>query len=263
MPSYTTTLGEILEYPKPPAKVAGFLRRAQEAAEDPRVSENDLIDLIYGTENPLLEQGKFKGRGAVTKETLSSPLWPVFLDLLQHKRIALGLTSRERLEGLFTETVTEAARRARVTPDAIRKAVARQQIAALRKPGGHLLLDPRTVDTYIKGRIDKGFEKGPAVRLAIGNAPGQSFRVKFAGLRLGESGKLKDGKIRFAEVDAFERAALMITGKEMHRTFILEPSSRKHRYESGPFYLDGYFKFVEKINNATKASRAFRDFEPA
>lgn len=262
---YKSTLGEIIEYPQPPSNVAAFLRRVEEAAEDPRVSENDLIDLVYGTENPLLEQGRFKDRGAVTKETIANPLWRVFLDLLQHKRIALGKTTRERLEATFSMTVAEAAELLGITPDGVLRAIRAKKLTALKKPNGYLV-DPRSVDSYRETRKHRGTTKGPALRVAFGNLPGHGFRVKFEGMRLGESGSIKDGKLRFGEVDSFKRGAFMISGKEMHRTFILEPAARKHRYswpkEDGPFYIEGLFKIVEKVNNASAASKAFRAFQP-
>lgn len=264
MPTYTTTLGELVEYPKPPANVARFLERAQAAAEDPRVTEDGLIALIYGTENPLLEQGKFKDRGAVTKEVLANPLYRVFLDLLDHKRIALGKTTAPKLEAAFTDTVADVAKRYGVTPGGVRKAILSKRLVAIEKPNGYLI-DPRSAEACFGGeRKARGYAKGPALTLAFGNVTGASFRVKFANLRFVEKKKLKDGKLDLAEVDSFQRAAIHMTGKEMGRVFIIEPAARKRRYDfEGLFYVVGLFKIVEKVNDAKKASEAFRAFEPS
>lgn len=261
---YTTVLGETIEYPKPAPEASRFLERVQTAAEDPLVSEDQLIELIYGPENPVLEQGKFEGRGAVTKAVLADPLYRVLLDLLDHKRVSLGKTDETRLQSAFTMTVAEAADELQVTPGGVRKAIDAKHVAAIKKPNGTYLLDPKSVEAYKATRKPRGFSKGPALRLAFGNAPGQSLRVKFADLTLGESKKLKNGKLREAEVDSFRRAAVAISGQEMHRCFIIEPTAKAtNRFDLGPFFIEGKFKVVEKVNDAKKASQAFRAFEPA
>lgn len=267
MIQYRTTLGEVIEYPTPPPEVAAFLRRVEEAAEDPQVSESELITLIYGIENPLLEQGRFVGRGAVTKATLANPVYHVLLDLLQHKSIALGRVTSEALLSTFSMTVADAAEKLGMTPDGVLRAVRAQRIAGHKTTGGYYLLDPRSVESYRIARDTRGFSKGlrraPALRIAFGNSPGKSFGVKFADLKVGESQKLKDGKLRSAEVKTFRRGAVKITGAKMHRTFILEPAAKTSRYDLGPFFIEGRFKIVEKVNDPKEAARVFREFEPS
>ncbi len=268
--TYTTTLGEIIEYPNPPPELAAFIGRAVEAAEDPRVSEDAMIALVYGPENPLLEQGKFKGRGAVTKEVLANPTYKVFLDLLQHKRIALGLVTPEQLKATFTMTVADAvAAIGSITHDGVQRAVRSGRLAGQKTPTGYLI-DPRSVETFKAGRRPRGPTKGAALRLVFGSAPGKSFRAKFAGLEVKEKSSLPDGsKLQHAEVATFERGAICFSekkpnGKTLNRCFILVPSRRASRYpEKGPFYVEGHFKVEETENDEAKAAATFSAFVPS
>lgn len=266
---YKTVLGSVIQYPTPPPEVAAFIDRCTEATEDPRVSEDALLELIYGQENPVLEQGKFQGRGAVTKEVLQNPLYRVFLDLIDHKRIALGKVSPAKLDAAFTETVAEAAKRVGRSADAIRKAVQSRRIAALEKPNGYLL-DPNSVDAYIastkpRGRAGTGKAAAPALRVRFGNGPGKSFRIKVLGgdIVKGDRRHEDDCKIQEATVAKFERAAISISGPQMHRVFILEPTVRAENpgFDFKPWGISGRYKVVEKINDPKRASEAFKKFD--
>lgn len=262
--TYETTLGERIQYPEPPAEVAAFLDRVKRATEDPKVSENDLIGLVYSTENPLLERGRFPehpDRGAVTKKTLKDPVYHVLTDLLQRKAILLGRTSAEALGASFTQSVSDAARVLGISEVAVRKAIHAGKITAIEKSFGYLI-DPRSTESYATTRKPRGGPREPALRLAYGNEPGKSFRVKFAKIKRGKKEHFKDGQITPGEVDTFERGIFIITGREMHRAFVVVPSSRVHRYEHGRFFVEGRFKFESKINNPEAASKAFREFQP-
>lgn len=262
MKTYTTTLGEVIEYPEPPQRVAEFLQRVQVAAEDPRVSVDELIDLIYGPENPVLVQGKFKGRGAVTREVLANPLYSVLIDLLQHKRIALGKVTAQQLKDTFSIRVREAAEQLDITPGAVRQAVADGRLSARKDPDGTIWIDPRSVESYRSRVSRRGPSRGPALRVLMGNEPGKSFRVKALNLEVTGRSKEGDGRYVEGEVSTFERVAVALSGKTMNRVFILEPAAKTSRYEHGPFFVEGRFKIVEKFNSAEKAAEAFRKFEP-
>jgi hypothetical protein len=263
--TYETTLGERIQYPEPAPEVAAYLDRVKRAAEDPKVSENALIDLVYSAENPLLEKGHFESRpdrGAVTTKTLKNPIYHVMADLLQLKAIKLGRASAADLEASYTQSVSDAARALGISETAVRKAIHAGKLVAIEKSFGYLI-DPRSTEDYGANRKPRGGAREPALRLAYGNEPGKSFRAKFAGIRRGKQEKFKDGQITPCEVDTFERGIFIITGREMHRAFVVVPSSRVHRYEHGRFFIEGRFKFAEKINNAEQASKAFREFEPS
>lgn len=259
---YQTTLGEVIRYPRPSPEVAAFLARAKEAAEDPAVSEGELISLVYGTENPILEQGRFPGRGAVTAKVLRDPVYHVLQDLLQHKRIALGHTTADALIGTFTVPVSAAAEELGINSSAVRQAIAANKLSARKGANGQYLLDPRSIASYRLRVQKRGPEKGPALRIRMGNRPGQSFRVKAPGLHVTERRKEGDARIVDAEVPSFESAAIGFSGRELNRCFILAPAARIFRYELGPFYVEGRFKIAEKVNDAKRASERFKAFEP-
>ena len=259
--THETLLGEVIEYPVQPANVAAFIARATSAAYDPLVSEADLTALLYGPENPVLEHGRFEGRGAVTPAELRNPVYAVFLDLLDVKRAATGKASKPALEAAFRDTVSETAERLGISSSAIRQAIERGNIAAVKRPNGWLV-DPKSADLYAETSKRRGPPRTqPALKLAFGNAPGVSFRPKVKDLEITDRGTLKDGKITFGEVASFKRVAIAISGKDMHRVLVLEPAARPTRYEHGPFWVEGRFKFAGKSNDAQKSSQFFRDFE--
>jgi hypothetical protein len=265
---YKTTLGETIEYPKPAPDVAKFLARIEEAAEDPRVREDAMIALVYSTENPILEQGKFEGRGAVTKAVLANPLYRVLLDLLEHKRVALGKVTPDQLGAAFTMTVAEAARELDITPDAVLRAIRAKRIAAVKKPTGYLA-DPRSVQSYRETRARGGMERAPDLRIVFGSAPGKSWRVRFDDLAIESSQERKDGtKLKIGSVASFVgKGAICFSetkrdGTKLNRFFLIEPARRVSRYptEGGPFYVEGLFRVAETENDPQKAAKAFAAF---
>ncbi len=263
--TYTTTLGEVIEYPTPAPDVAAFLRRCIDAAEDPRVSEDGLVGLIYGAENPVLEQGRFEGRGAVTKAVLANPLYGVFLDLLDHKRVALGKTTVDAQKAAYSVRVSDAAVELSMTPDAVRKAIVSGHLLALNTPDGYRI-DPRSIADYKATRKPRGPSRGPALEVVMGSAPGLSFRAKFVGLHVVEKSKSGDGgSLARAEVAEFRKGAICFSekkanGKTLNRCFVLAPAARASKYEHGPFSVSGKFKIIETENDEKRAAQLFREF---
>ena len=197
--------------------------------------------------SPVPPQASGEGAGQQT---------PSPTDLLQAKVIRPGS------ESSFTQSVSDAARELGISETAVRKAIHAGKLVAIERSFGYLI-DPRSTADYAATRKPRGGAREPALRLAYGNEPGKSFRVKFAKIKRGKKEHFKDGQITPAEVDSFRRGIFIITGREMHRAFIVVPSSRVHRYEHGRFFIEGRFKFAEKINNPEQASKAFREFEPS
>lgn len=268
MTQYETILGELISYPEPDEETKAFLERAIDAAEDPRVSNDQLIELIYGLENPILEHGRFEGRGAVTKEVLKNPLYRVFLDLLDHKRVALGETSAAALREPFKLKVSEAAEIAGVTPDAIRKAVRDSRLTGIETPDG-IRIDPRGLRSWVETRKPRGKTKGAALKIRMGSAAGKSFRVKFAELKTTGKAETGDGgAIVLAEVPSFTEGAICFSekkpnGRKINRCFILEPTSeRTSEYTHGPFGISGRFKVKETENHESRSAALFKSFSP-
>ncbi len=263
---YTTTLDEVIEYERPNAETAAFIKRVERAALDPRVTHAELVGLVYGTENPILEQGRFEGHGAVTPATLANPVYAVLTDLLQAKRIGSGATTALKLKKAFTMTVSEAKAILGMTAGGVRKAIESKYLTAL-KDGNQFLIDPRSVEQYALDRKPRGVNRGPALTMEFGNAPGCSFRVKVKDLELGEESTGAGMKVRAASVDSFEQAAFSISGKTMNRAFFIEaaddPAAPRERYEHEGFWIEGRFKFVKTVNGAQKASETFKAFKPS
>lgn len=262
MEHYTTIAGETLEYPRPGPEVAAFLSRVRAAAEDPRVSEGALVELIYGSENPILDHTIFKGRGAVTLEVFENPVYHVMLDLLSAKRVQLGTLDPERAASRYTMTVSEAAAALEMTPSAVRQAIASKRLAAW-KPGNEYLLDPHSVATYREHVKRRGPRAEPALRIRMGSKPGASFRVKAPVLEEASRTKIEGGgKLIEATVPRFARAAIAFSGKQMNRMFVLEPASEENAFEFDGFEVRGRYRVIEKINGAEEASKRFRAFRP-
>src|SRR4051794_22462957 len=81
MNTYTLLSGQTVELDDPPPAVAAFLARAQAALADPNVSVGQLTNLIYGTENPLLDTTTVPGQAIVNRAAFESPLYHVLTDL--------------------------------------------------------------------------------------------------------------------------------------------------------------------------------------
>lgn len=267
--SHTTITGETVEYPRPTAEVARFLSRLRAAAEDPRVSENELVQLMYGRENPILDQTLLPGRGMVTTAVFADPLYRVMLDLLDAKRVQVGTLDPVRASDSYTMTVSEAAERLKMSTSAVRQAIKAGRLAAWKKGGVHML-DPHSVATYRdhvarRGpRSEREASEGaePALRVRMGNRPGASFRVKAPGLEVVSTTKLEGGgKVIEATVPRFARAAIAFSGKEMNRAFFLVPADEENSFTFDAFEIRGRYRVAEKINDAVKASKAFKAFE--
>jgi hypothetical protein len=130
MLTYKFMSGETLTYPEPAPDVAAFLARVEAAAKDPAVSENDMISLIYGMENPLLDKTMLPGRAMVTLKVLKNPAFLIMTELLGIKRIQLGLLDPVAAAACYTISVNEAAEQLGITPGSVRAAIKARKIAA-------------------------------------------------------------------------------------------------------------------------------------
>lgn len=269
MERYTAINGEVIEYPTPDAETAAFLSRVIAAVNDPTVSEGELVELVYGKENPILDQTIFPGRGAVTREVFANPLYHVMSDLICQKQVLEGRFDRVKAEKRYTLTVNQAAERIGVTPDAVRKAIRSRKLPAWRREGSWML-DPYDVDTYRDHVVprkprsggalasrDSG-SAGPALRVKAGSEPGRSLRVKAV-----DSRKVsKQGTIAEIEVDSFQRVAIATASTKTLHVFVLEPDDVEERIEWGPLSVEGRFRIVEHITDSRKAAEAWKAFKP-
>jgi excisionase family DNA binding protein len=257
---HTTVAGEVIEYERPCDELARFLSRIVAATNDPGVSEQELVDLVYGPGNPLLDQTIFEGRGAVTKEVFADPLYHVMLDLLDQKRVRARALDPARALAEFTMTVTEVAMRLEMSDSAVRQAIKAKHLAAIKR-GKSYLVDRRSVATYRNHVVRRGPRPQPALRVRMGTHRGASFRVKAPSLEVIETKTLDGGELMQAIVSRFERAAIAFSREATSRMFVLEPSEKSSRFDFDDFGITGKYRIVEKINNPERASLAFRSFE--
>lgn len=259
---HTTLDGHELVYDEPGGDLAAFLDRVVAYANDPQTSDDKLIELIYGVENPILDKTIFPGRGAVTREAFNNPVYHVMLDWLCRKQQALGKLDVDAAIAAATMTVAEAAAELGMTTSAVRQAIRARKLAAVKVGRGYMLA-PHDVATYAKHSQRRGPAGGPMLEARIGNVEGKSCRLKAVGSeRVSREGSKSD-----VVVQVFRRAAVAISekranGEKTNRMFVLEPGEAVNEYRRGPFWIRGRFKIVEKINNAKAAAEAFRDFEP-
>lgn len=260
MERYTTTAGEVIEYRTPDPKVRAFLARVVDAAHDPRVTEGELVELVYGKENPILDQTIFPGRGAVTKAVLADPIYQVMQDLLFAKRLQMGVLAEEAPDAAPALTVEETAARLGISAAAVRHAIKAGNLDA-RKEDGAYSVDPESVATYrsrVKRRGPPPESAPPDLELRFGSAPGYSFRVKFPGLEVtGKRAQQYDAVVRRFD----GQGAIAFSTKSMNRMFVIEPADELNKYELGPFFISGRYRVVEKINGPKRAAERFRAFE--
>lgn len=86
--------GGVIEY-ESTAELDAFLPRVLKLLKDPTKTEDDMIEIVYGPENPILDKTLIPGRGAVTKATIGSPIYRMFTDLLERKRCQRARARRD------------------------------------------------------------------------------------------------------------------------------------------------------------------------
>lgn len=280
MPTHETMSGHTIEYERPPPQVAAFLQRLHEMLEDPQVDEQQMIGVAYSTENPILAQGLFPGRGAVTREVLANPLYHVMGDLLARKHLAKSGGDAAALAAEHTVTVPEAARALGITEDAVRKAIAGRRLPSWLRDGRHML-HPQSVAAFAsllevddrsrpgRARTDERSEaerKRDArvnrdLEVKLGNVPGTSFRVSYKP-ELGDlqraGGNVHEGVIR----DGWKKIAVLARSEKFGlRFWLLEPKGPAvHELAVGPFFIRGRFTETH-INNEARAKEAWDAFE--
>jgi len=162
--TYQMLSGEVLRFERQGDEAMAFLARVRVAVGDPHVSENDLINLIYGEENPILRRGVIPGRGYVDREAWANPLYRIMTDLLAQKRLQAGTLDLEAAAARCTVPVSAAAERLGITPAAVRQAIGKRRLAAVKK-NGQWWIAPRSLASYQVGT------RGPRRRTMLAGEP--------------------------------------------------------------------------------------------
>lgn len=259
---YEILEGHRIEYPDPEPKLERFLKRVQAVFDDPRKTDNDMIALIYGRENPLLEATN----GMVTREVFDNPLYRVLGDLIVRKRVAMDGTDPERMAAMYTLTVADVAARKGVSEDAIRKAVREGRLSSWVK-GGSYFFEARAIEAVplgTRGPMPKGIEP-LAYRIGYDHETKCLLR-----LRTEPGGKepevpdpslTKQSKVYDGAVERWRRAAVFTAGNRGSAKFFeIEPSAEEDELAFHGFFVRGKFRVARKLNNPREARKAWDSF---
>jgi len=281
MPRYHQSLtGHRIEYPDLEAPVEKFVCRVQAQLEDDTATEDDMIALIYGSENPILDHTLFPERGAVTREVLDNPVYHVLTDLLARKRFKERSYDTEKLAARYTLTVRDAAQQLGIAEGAVRQAIAARRIPSWIKGNRHYI-DPKALETLEVGtrgpipayvtplKYRVGYDWGSQATMQLKTVKGvigvqpkkhgvSTFQVGF----VGDDDKSTEAN---GDIERWRRVGVLIGSGGSLRFFVIEPSASAADPELrlGIFFVLGNYQVVEKINNAKLAREAWDKFRAA
>jgi hypothetical protein len=87
MAQHVTTGGETIEYGVTDLALAAFLPRVFATSEDTTLTADDLIELVFGIENPVMATKFVPRRAYVTPEVAKNPVYKVMNDLVYRKQV--------------------------------------------------------------------------------------------------------------------------------------------------------------------------------
>jgi excisionase family DNA binding protein len=257
---HTTVNGHRIEY-TPSPKVAAFLDRLADLADDPNVSEQEMIGLAFSRENPILDHTIFPTRGAVTKATLDDPAYAVQADLLFRKRLQVDGMSEEKVAARYTMTVAEAAAELGVHESAIRQAIGAKRLASWVKDGKHFL-DPKAVRALELGtRGPRAALVGGPLEIVMGHTADARLKVK-AFEPIAPLGRVEGNVVR-GRLKTWKRVVVMTVSESGKRAFVLDPGTEDNEITFGPFSVRGRFVVKEKANSAKAAEQVWAAYEVA
>jgi len=268
MPTHLTLSGQEIEYPTPSPPLAKFLKRLEAMAEDSSVTENELIGVAYGSENPLLDHSLFPERGAVTKEVLAHPAYQVMTDLLARKRVQQDKVDITKLAAEFTIPLPQAAKEIGVTPSALQQAIWTRRLRAWVKTGPKgkpdYYLKPESLHTF---GVTRGPRKPPAaepLEVRIGHSPGNMLEIKHPG-DLDDRKKVGHAIIE-GRIPRWQRVAFRYGGgkNQKPRLAIIGPAAEDNEFTWGDeFWIRGKFEFVKRANNLKEVADLWEEFRPS
>jgi hypothetical protein len=147
MATYQLLSGETIEYEIKDPLVRDYLGQIQSAANDPQVSMNEMIALVYNVANPVLDKNLVPGRAMVTPEIFANPVYRVMADLVWQKQFQQPGFDIEKANAQFTLTVPQAAKRLGITPASVRAAITAKKISAILR-NGQWWIHPNSIASY-------------------------------------------------------------------------------------------------------------------
>ncbi len=263
MNTHVTVGGRTLAYPDPAPAVAAFLARVRAAALDDSVTPDQMILLVYGLDNPLLDKTVLPGRAMVTASAWGDPVYHVLIDLMAVKDVRLGRLDLVRAYAKYTVGVPDAAARLGITQQGVRAAIESYRLAAIYRKGQWWTCEP-ALAAFEAGRAARPKSAGASTAGGLtvrgGSADGLSLQVKAEGAEVAIDAK--DGDAFTARVPAgWTRVVLKLTAKGPKpgvRVFVLEPAAEAARVEHGTLSVEGGFRVSEKVNNTRRASEVWK-----
>lgn len=255
MPSHTTINGRTIEY-EPTAEEQRFLTRVESAIDDLKISEVELRALIYGPENPMLDQQA--GYTFVTPSSFESPVFRVMLDLLDRKRARTGSLDVERAAERYTLSVLDAAKQLGIRESAVRVAVVEGRLPSWMRDG-QIRLSPESVASYEVSRRGRP----PRLSVVCGSKDGASLRIGVIGgkfEKVGTTGGLVEGQVttweRVGVITGARRTSRDGAKATTYRYWLLQPGGKENSVGIEPLKVTGRFTIASELNGKA-ASEAF------
>lgn len=145
MPTHKCLSGETITYPDPEPNVAAYLAKAQAMATDLTVDMMRMNRMVYGKENPLLDNSS--GRPVVTRAAYDNPIYRILREWIEVKEVNLGLIDPIEEAAEYTLSLAEAAERLGITAAAVRAAIRGRKLAGWMR-NGQWYVRPDSVAAY-------------------------------------------------------------------------------------------------------------------
>jgi hypothetical protein len=264
MHTYTTLGGREISLPALPKKVSAFIARCQEMLDLASAKPAELVRLIYGPENPILDHEQAPGISMVTPAVFADPIrgtvYRVLADILFRKEVAAKGQDPTAIFAAYTVDVPTAAKELGLTQPAIRAAIDSWKLGAVYR-NGQWWLRPESLASYKvskAGRPKKASPAGRTVLAKVGGAPGASLSVRVAG---GELVRVRGQDAReFPE--GWTSALVKTTSEAGVRVVRIEPSDTEETIEHHNLFVKGPFRIASKWNNTRDANRHWRENAP-
>lgn len=260
MKTYKTLNGHEIVYDSLNKTESAFLARAQEAADNPGVTTDQMIALVYGRENPILDSTH--GHPMVTPHVLDHPLYRILSDLIGVKRVQLGQLDLAKAHAKFTLDVPAAAAQLGVTPQSVRAAIDTSRLPGIFR-NGQWWLSPDSVGSYqVSKRAGRSGVKSSkrgireVVAFVIGHTDHGSLSVEVdAGVTIDLKEK---GLLHGTFNDGWKRAMIKTTSKSGTRVFEIESASGAVKaIDHAGMLVKGSFELVKKYNDTKRANEAW------
>jgi hypothetical protein len=253
--------GQKIVFDDPEPKVAKLLKEARAIVEDPKRTKDELVSLIYGSGNPILDQTLFPERGAVTAAVLENKVYHVLTDLLARKEAQVNKTDLKKVASRYTMTVAEAAERLHLSEDAIRRAIRDRRLPAWVKEKGAYFIDPNHLELLMSkiarhGPINPGVQP---LEYSVGYAPDESAFMRFK--VPGDKELPEDRKGESGKITRWRRVGVLTGGHGKIRFQELQPSPQDAEINFHGFFVKGKFRVTGKLNNMKEVRSAWEDFE--